>query len=168
MSNFNLMVSYEVAVRARMLEGFGEAFLFVPINAAAFYFITREKTDQGTGLMNLARNVGGSCGIAMVTTMLSRRAQVHQNILVSHVTGLDTALQGMASSTAQALQIQGADPVQAQQQATALLYGMVQRESAMLAFVELFKLLGIMMLLMIPLVFFMKKSKPRKEGLTLH
>jgi MFS transporter, DHA2 family, multidrug resistance protein len=168
MSHFNLMVSYEVAVRARMLEGFGEAFLFVPINAAAFYFIAREKTDQGTGLMNLARNVGGSCGIAMVTTMLSRRAQVHQNILVSHVTGLDTTLQGMASSTAQALQIQGADPVHAQQQATALLYGMVQRESAMLAFVDLFKLLGLMLLLMIPLMFFMKKSKPRKEGFTLH
>lgn len=168
MSGFNLDVSYSVAVRARMVEGFGEGFLFVPINAAAFYFIAREKTDQATGFMNLARNVGGSCGISMVSTMLARRSQFHQNILVSHLSPFDTALQGMAAATTQALHVQGADPVQAQEQATTLLYAVVQRESTMLAFVELFRMLGILMLLMIPLIFFMKKSKPRKGGLAAH
>ncbi len=67
------------------------AFLFIPINVMAFYFIPKEKMNNATGIINLARNIGGSVGIANVATLLARRTQVHQDILVSHLTPYDPA-----------------------------------------------------------------------------
>ena len=78
MAGWDLGLDYGHAVRARMLQSFGLAFLFIPINVAAFAYVPRDKTNMGTGIINLARNMGASVGIATVTTMLQRRAQVHQ------------------------------------------------------------------------------------------
>ena len=78
MAGWDLQLDYRHAVTARMLQSFGLAFLFIPINVAAFAYVPREKTNMGTGIINLARNIGASVGIATVTTMLQRRTQVHQ------------------------------------------------------------------------------------------
>ena len=75
MTNINLGIDFRTAMWARTLQAFGLAFLFVPINTLAFAFVPKEKTNYATGIINLARNIGGSCGIAMVSTMLARRAQ---------------------------------------------------------------------------------------------
>src|SRR5947208_1935401 len=77
MAGWNLGLDYRHAVEARMLQSFGLAFLFIPINVAAFAYVPKEKTNMGTGIINLARNIGASVGIAFVTTMLDRRAQFH-------------------------------------------------------------------------------------------
>src|SRR5260370_40006236 len=84
MAGWDLGLEYGQAVRARMLQSFGLAFLFIPINVAAFAYVPKEKTNMGTGIINLARNVGASVGIATVTTMLDRRAQFHQSRLMEH------------------------------------------------------------------------------------
>ena len=86
MANFNLQISFSDAVWARNIMSMGLGFLFVPINTVAYYYIKKTETDYASGLINLARNLGGSAGISFVTTMLARRAQFHQNVLVSHVT----------------------------------------------------------------------------------
>ena len=78
MAGWDLGLDYGHAVRARMLQSFGLAFLFIPINVAAFAYVPREKTNMGTGIINLARNVGASVGIATVMTMLQRLSLVHQ------------------------------------------------------------------------------------------
>src|SRR5262249_39263810 len=70
MAGWDLGIDYGHAVRARMLQSLGLAFLFIPINVAAFAYVPREKTNMGTGIINLARNIGASVGIATVTTML--------------------------------------------------------------------------------------------------
>jgi len=77
MAGWDLNLDYGHAVRARMLQSFGLAFLFIPINVAAFAYVPKEKTNMGTGIINLARNVGASVGIATVTTLLERRTQYH-------------------------------------------------------------------------------------------
>ena len=79
MSGFNLYIDYKTAVWSRMVQSLGFGFLFVPISTAAFAYIEKARTQYATGLFNLARNIGGSIGIATVTTMLSRRAQFHQS-----------------------------------------------------------------------------------------
>ncbi|MEI9970757.1 MAG: MFS transporter, partial [Ignavibacteriota bacterium] len=89
MAQFNLQVDYATAARSRMLQSLGLAFLFVPISATAFATIAKERTSYATGLFNLARNIGGSSGIATATTLLARRAQFHQSVLVSHLTPYD-------------------------------------------------------------------------------
>jgi len=165
MANFNLQVDYRTAVYGSAMRSFGEALLFVPINVAAFNFVPKEKTNAATGLINLARNIGGSMGIAAATTMLARRAQFHQHRLVEHLTPLDEQYRSILSAAQQWLIGQGADPVTAMQQAHGVLYGMVRREAAMMAFIDAFWLLGVIYVATVPLLFLMKKTRPGSVSL---
>ena len=99
MAGWDLQLDYRHAVTARMLQSFGLAFLFIPINVAAFAYVPREKMNMGTGIINLARNIGASVGIATVTTMLQRRTQVHQAQLMEHVNGFSAAYHNMVNGT---------------------------------------------------------------------
>src|ERR1700674_1823467 len=91
MGGWDLRLDYGAAVRAGMLESFGLAFLFIPINVSAFAYVPRDKTNMGTGIINLARNIGASVGIATVTTLLERRTQAHQARLMEHVNDFSAA-----------------------------------------------------------------------------
>src|SRR5436190_8777340 len=135
MSHFNLDVDYHTAMMARVVQSAGLAFLFVPINTLAFAFVAKEKTNYATGIINLARNIGGSCGIAMVSTMLARRAQFHQHNLVSHLTPLDAPFNTTLNGLVSALMAKGADAVQAMQQALGVIYGLAGRQAMMKAFI---------------------------------
>src|SRR2546430_2147571 len=73
MTNFDLGIDFRTAATARVFQAVGMAFLFVPINTAAYAFLPRDKNNAASGLMNLARNIGGSVGISFVTPTLSRR-----------------------------------------------------------------------------------------------
>src|SRR5260370_2415217 len=86
MSRFTLQLDFATAVRGRIVQSLGLAFLFVPISTVAFMRIPRERMNYATGLYNLARNIGGSSGIAATPTMLARPAQFHQSVLLSHLT----------------------------------------------------------------------------------
>jgi DHA2 family multidrug resistance protein len=159
MANFNLEIDFHTAMMARVYQSFGFAFLFVPINVMAFYFIPKEKVNNATGLINLARNIGGSVGIALVTTLLARRAQFHQTVLVSHLTPFDARYNAALAGATQMLMTHGSNATQATSQAQGLLYGTLQRQATMLAFLDNFWLMGLLALAMIPLMFLMKKTK---------
>ena len=163
MADFNLEVDFRTAMTARIYQSAGMAFLFVPINVMAFYFIPKQKINNATGIINLARNIGGSVGIAGVVTMLARRAQFHQAVLVSHMTPLDSAYQAMLGGAKQMLAAQGSDPVQAAHQAQGLAYGLLMRHATMLAFLDDFWLMAVIILIMVPFMFLMKKVRPHKE-----
>ncbi|MFI5175416.1 MAG: DHA2 family efflux MFS transporter permease subunit, partial [Terriglobia bacterium] len=77
MSHFNLEAGFANFIWPRIVQGVGLAFLFIPVNTAAFAAMPKEALNEGTGLFNLMRNLGGSFGIATVATVLSRRQQVH-------------------------------------------------------------------------------------------
>jgi DHA2 family multidrug resistance protein len=160
MATFDLDIDFHTAMMARIFQSAGMAFLFVPINVMAFYFIPKEKINNATGIINLARNVGGSFGIANVVTLLARRTQFHQGILVSHMTPFDPAYRAMVSGSAGVLYAAGSSFSDAQAQANGMAYGLLQRHAAMLAFVDDFWVMGLMFLILIPLMFLMKKSRP--------
>jgi DHA2 family multidrug resistance protein len=162
MANFNLEIDFWTALEAWTISRLGMAFMFVPINVTAFYFIPKEKMNSATGLINLARNIGGSVGIANVTTLLARRAQFHQAVLVSHLTPLDPAYNSAVQGASRFLMQQGSSASQALTQAQGLIYGNLIRQSTMLAFIDAFWLLGLTFLSMIPLLFFMKKAAPHQ------
>jgi DHA2 family multidrug resistance protein len=161
MSNFDLQIDFWTAVRAWTFSRIGMAFLFIPINVTAFYFIPKEKMNNATGIINLARNIGGSVGIANVATLLSRRAQVHQAILVAHLTPYDAPYRAATQGTQQMLMGLGASPATAHMQAQGMLYGNLLRQANMLAYVDAYTLLGWTFIAMIPFMFFMKSAKPR-------
>jgi DHA2 family multidrug resistance protein len=162
MATFNLDIDFRAAMMARIYQSAGMAFLFVPINVMAFYFIPLEKFNNATGIINLARNIGGSFGIANVMTLLARRSQFHQNVLVSYLTPLNPAYQAMVNGARQLFFAAGSDIVNAGTQADGLAYGLLQRHAAMLAFVDDFWLMGLTFLGLIPLMFLMKKGRPHQ------
>jgi len=163
MSGFNLQIDFATAAHARMYQAFGLAFLFVPINAAAFSYIPRPKLSNATGIINLARNIGGSTGIAFVTTLLARRSQFHQNVLVSHLTPYDYNYQALLDGAGQRLVQQGSDAVHAAQQAQGVAYGLVQQQAGILSFIDNFWILGVIFLALIPLALLLKSPKPGHE-----
>jgi MFS transporter, DHA2 family, multidrug resistance protein len=163
MTNFNLGVDFRTVVFARMIQTAGLAFLFVPINTAAYAFLPREKNNAASGLMNLARNIGGSVGISIVTTMLDRRQQYHLSRMSSHLSAGNPQVQSMLQGTARALEARGFSPADAMHRAYALLQGNFFRQATMLAYIDNFWLLGVAILVMVPLVFLMKRPKTGGE-----
>src|SRR6202158_1234014 len=162
MTNFNLGIDFRTVIFARMIQTAGMAFLFVPINTAAYAFLPREKNNAASGLMNLARNIGGSVGISIVTTMLDRRQQYHLSRMSSHLTAGSPQVQSMLQGTTRALESRGFSPSDAMHKAYALLQGNFFRQATMLAYIDNFWLLGVAILAMVPLVFLMKR--PRTGG----
>jgi DHA2 family multidrug resistance protein len=160
MTRFDLQIDFGTAAMARVYQAIGMAFLFVPINTAAYAFLPREKNNAASGLMNLARNIGGSVGISLVTTLLDRRTQAHMNDFASRLNPANPAFRSMLQGTAQAMRAHGANATFATQQAYALIENTVQRQATMLAYIDDFWLLGISIMCMIPIVFLMKKGKP--------
>jgi len=157
MAGWDLQIDYGHAVRARMMQSFGLAFLFIPINVSAFSFVPKEKTNMGTGIINLARNIGASVGIATVTTLLQRRTQFHQAQLMEHVNPLSQAYHNMISGTQAKLMLAGSGLHEAASQAAGMVYGTVQRQAAMLAFVDNFHMLGIVFFMVIPILMLLKR-----------
>ena len=164
MAGFNLETDFRTAMLARVVQSAGMAFLFVPINAMAFAFIPKPKTSYATGLVNLARNVGGSAGIALVTTLLARRSQFHQHSLVAHVTPDDPRWAEALAGIRQMLVSKGSSMPDSLGQAHRVVYGMVQRQAAMKAFVDAFWIMGAIFILMIPLLLLMRRQAPHKAG----
>jgi DHA2 family multidrug resistance protein len=112
--------------------------------------------------MNLFRNIGGSGGIAMITTIMARRQQFHQEVLVSHLTPLDGDVLPTLSGMTANLVAHGASSADAAVQAVGQLYGLVQRQAAMLAVADTFWVLSLVFLGMIPLVLCLKAAPPHK------
>jgi len=137
----------------------GTAFLFVPINVMAFYFVPRDKMNNASGLINLARNVGASTGISFVTTMLDRRSQFHQNVLSENLQGGNFRYQAALHHLTHLFTSRGEDAARALSGAQAVVYQQMQRQAMMLSFVDNFRLMGTICLAVLPLLFLMKHRK---------
>ena len=168
MAGWDLGLDFRHAVEARMLQGFGLAFLFIPINVAAFAFVPKEKTNMGTGIINLARNIGASVGIAFVTTMLDRRAQFHIARLTERANALSGAYHNALHGIESMLVSMGSTAAHASAQAQAMVYGTIERQAAMLAFLDDFKMLGIVFFAVIPILLLLKKPKMRGGAVPVH
>jgi DHA2 family multidrug resistance protein len=160
MARFDISVDFRTVAMARIFQAIGLAFLFVPINTAAYVFIPKGKNNAASGLINLSRNIGGSVGISFVTTMLARRAQLHQSNLVMHVHAGNGRLQEMLEAATRMLISRGSSAHEAARQAYALVAARIDQQAAMLAYIDNFWMLGVAVLTMIPFVFLMKKVKP--------
>ncbi len=168
MAGWNLNIDYGHAVRARMLQSFGLAFLFIPINVAAFAYVPKEKTNMGTGIINLARNVGASVGIATVTTLLERRTQFHQAQLMDHVDSFSLPFQKVFHAMTVSFATGGSSGPGAMSQAYHAIYATVQRQAAMLAFIDDFKMLGVVFFAVIPVLILMRRPRVQAGEAPMH
>jgi DHA2 family multidrug resistance protein len=158
MSAFNLNASFFAISWPRVVMGFGIGLFFVPLAAGTFVGISKEETGNASGIFNLLRNLGGSFGVAIGTTVLARRVQVHQNFLVENVTPYSLAFQSYYAQVRQWLETHdpsasfGHGPL-------AAVYQEVLRQASMLAFNDSFLLLSWITALLLPLTLLMKKPE---------
>jgi DHA2 family multidrug resistance protein len=161
MMRFNLQVDFGMMMWARVLQSAGVAFLFVPINTAAYAFLPRDKNNAASGLINLSRNIGGSMGISFVTTLLARRAQAHQSVLVTHLSSYNGHFMAAVRALGHRFAASGAGAVMGTKQAYAVMGGMLAQQSALLAYLDNFLALGLVCLALVPLTFLMKRPRTR-------
>ncbi len=161
----NLGLDFKHTVLLRVYQSFGMAFLFVPINTLALSDIPKEKNNSASGIMNLARNMGGDVGIAFVTTMLVRRSQVHQAALTQHTTLFDAPFRETVRGITLSLQRTGKNAADAPAQAYRVIYRTVVSQAQALAYTDLLLYLGCATAVMVPLAFLMKRSKPGKAAM---
>ena len=164
MTTFDTEIDYWSLVVARIFQASGLAFLFIPISTVAYVGIPREKNNNASAIINLARNLGGSIGIALLTTILARREQYHRNILVDHIAAGDWRYESTATQMAQHMASKlGGSAQQAMHVAQAQIQMMVDRQAQMLSYIDDFMLLAILFAGVSPFVFLMHKP-PSAQG----
>jgi len=168
MARFSLQVDYGTAMIARLIQSIAIAFLFVPINAAAYAFVPGPKRTQASGMINLSRNLGGGVGIAMCSTVLARYSQIHQSVLSAHLSASDPRYQAAMSKAVQQLHWKGMSLTQAPVVAQGILYKELVRQSTMLAYITDFRFMSAMCIGTILLVFFLKKGDMTRGNLPVH
>jgi DHA2 family multidrug resistance protein len=154
MTNVYLGVSFKTLVWMRVLQSAALPFLFVPINALAFRDIPPDKTNNASALINLARNFGGSIGIAFASTVLTRRAQFHQSRLVEHLQSLNPAYPDYTQQLGSALGVAHDTPT-----VLASVYEQAVQQATLLSYLDGFKVLGLIFLALIPLLLLVKPGK---------
>jgi DHA2 family multidrug resistance protein len=154
MSTWSLDVDYGRLAWGRVFQASGLAFLFVPINTASYAYVAPDKTNTASGLINLARNIGGGVGIAVVTTFVSRRTQVHQNFIVAHLTPFDPIYRNALTS-------RGYAAVRGARASLGALYAEVGRQATMLAYADAFRLMGLCFAIAIAFAFILKQAKAK-------
>lgn len=159
MSRFNLLADFNTIIWPRVVLGVGMGFLFIPLTTLTMAGIRREDMGNASAIYNLLRNLGGSFGVAFVTTILARREQLHQVNLVSHLTPFDAGLRFASQQTSQILQYRGINPAMADRGSLGMIYSRLIREASMIAFNDAFYILSVLMILVLPLVLIMRKPK---------
>jgi DHA2 family multidrug resistance protein len=169
-THLSLGMDFGSAAMLRTYQCIGLPFIFLPSNTLAYLGVPREKNNQVSGMNAFVRNIGGSIGIALITTFLTRQAQQHQTILVSHARTGTPAFDSLTQAFTSRYQQGGASLPDATLRAHARVYGIIQAQATTLAYIDVVRFLIIMIVILIPLVFIMKRPKkqPAGEAIAMH
>jgi DHA2 family multidrug resistance protein len=152
--------SFDYFAWVRVYQTIGLPFLFIPINTVAYDGLPANKTNQGSALMNVARNLGGSIGISLANVEITRRTQFHQARLVENTIPSSPVFQSTLHQITQYFTQHGAPPGEAQGQAMGFIGGLVQTQATIMAYIDVFQLSAIVAAIMIPLVLIMVRPVP--------
>jgi len=159
MTNWTLDIDFKTAMMFRVYQAIGMGFLFVPIQTLCYVGIPQEKNNNVSGMTNLARNLGGSLGISAISVIVSRRAQYHQNVLAAHTSQYDSAFQQSLSGLTRTFQSLGSDVTHATTMAQKMLYGAMQRQAALLGYIDAIFIFSLICAVMAPAAFLMQKPQ---------
>jgi DHA2 family multidrug resistance protein len=159
MSQFNLFADFSAVLWPRVFLGVGMGFIFIPLTTLTMAGMRKEEMGNATAIFNLLRNLGGSFGVAFITTVLARRAQFHQARLIEHLTPFDRNLQQAIPQISELLRQKGFPSPLLDQGSLGVIQGELVRQAAMLSFNDAFYLLAIMMAVVLLFVPIMKKGE---------
>lgn len=143
-------VTYGYAAMSRIFLALGLPFLFLPVTTASYDGVPPDKTNQASALINVARNIGGSMGVALAQTILAQRQQFHQSRLIEHAAPSDLGYQQTIETMTRFFQAQGSNASDAASQAVAWVGRTLQQQVDLLAYIDVFWTLAIIAVLMIP------------------
>ena len=155
--NLDLTIDFWTASSLRLFQVMGLAFIFIPSNVLCYAGVPREKNNQVSSMMNFVRNIGGSAGIAIVSTMVTRATQRRQNYLAAHLSNGNPKFRQMIGGMAAMMQGHGVNSTQAIHQAYGQVGMMLQQQAAALAFRDVVSVLAIVVACLIPFAFLMQK-----------
>ena len=158
MSLGNVDVAETNMIWPRVLQVMGLGMTTVPLSTIMFRFLPTTESSNAAGIYALTRNEGGSIGIALSSTFLQRSAQRHQTYLAAHLTGA----RAMQAAQAASASLSGAAPDR-MHAGLLLVYGQLQRQSALLAYMDQYKMFAYVLAAMLPLVLLLKRP-PRIVG----
>jgi len=168
LSQFSLNVGFWNFWWALILQGAALGLVFVPLTTVTNDPIPKERMGNATSLFNLMRNIGASVGISTVETYQVRAQQRHIHDLGAHVTAASPTVQNLIASFKGYFMSQGADAVTATHRAYGAIWGMVQRQAAMMAYNDTFMLLAIMFVAVFPFIFLLTKPKGKPGSAMVH
>jgi DHA2 family multidrug resistance protein len=160
MTRFYGEIDYATIAWARVYQSLPLALLFIPINTAGMAAMPTAKSNNASAIINMVRNLGGSVGISLATTLIARREQYHQSVLVEHVTSLSSRYDTVVHALQQAYFAYSGSVVDALHRAQAQVYAMVQHQAALLSFNDCFWVLAVILAAMAPLALLMHKPPP--------
>jgi DHA2 family multidrug resistance protein len=163
LAHLNLDVGYWNFFWALIWQGVGMGLMFIPLTTITNDPIPVERMGNATSIFNLMRNIGASIGISMVLAIQTRHAQIHVNSLTANVTPSNLQAQGMVNGMKSMMMAHGgADPATAQRMANGMIENLIRQQAAIMSFNDIFWLLAVIFLCMLPLIFLMRP--PRKKG----
>jgi DHA2 family multidrug resistance protein len=157
MTRFDAEIDYATIAWARVFQALGLALLFIPINTTALAGMPRAKSNNASAIINMMRNVGGSFGISVVTTLIARREQYHRSVLVAHVSPLSHPYAAALHRLQQAYLGHAGSAVDALRQAEAKILALVQKQAALLSFNDCFWAMAVVMAAMLPVVLLIRR-----------
>ena len=163
MTHLTLDLDYWGLAWPRFLQGFAMGFVFPPLQVLALATISLDRLGNATAAYNVVRNVGGSIGVALATTLLARRSQEHQAALVAHVNSWDPETTRRLAEWADHFRARGADAFTASRQALAMVYRDTVEQAHVLAYIDDFWLIAISFMLLLPLIPLMRRVRPEEN-----
>jgi DHA2 family multidrug resistance protein len=157
MSGFNLQIDFATAVTGRIIQGVGMPMLFVTASFLTMAYVPLDHMNNAAAIFSLLRNLGGSFGVAFVTTFLSRRSQFHQNRLVENLTQYDPGFNYRLDQLKTALGTRLGDLTDHSQQAMAIIYRGLRRQATVMAFNDVFYIQTFIFLGLIGMLFFVRR-----------
>jgi DHA2 family multidrug resistance protein len=168
MTSINLQIDFQTAAMYRVYQTMGLAFIFIPINTLAYVGMPQHKSNQVAGMTNLARNLGGSVGISMLSTFLLRLQQSHQSYLSAHTSTSNPIFTGQAAAMTQRFAQRGMPPNHAAASAYSLLSRTVSVQATTLAYVDIISAGVVLLICLVPFVFVMQKPQRGMKPAAAH
>jgi len=153
---------------SQLLRGVGQMMAMMPLNQASLGAVAKEDAGDAVGLYNMARNLGGSVGLALLGVLIDRRYAFHDAVIRESLSGNSSTGQTYLATTVQGLMQQHADAAYAQVQALGQLAAQIQREAMVMTYSEAFHMLAIALLLCIPLACLLRRPAPGVASADLH
>lgn len=145
-ASLDLGSDYKSYALARVIQGVGLGFFFVPVSSLAYSYLPLNKNNKASSITNLFRNLGGSFGVAFVTTMLERRTQFHHSVLVQNLTPDNSIFTDRLQYLTQVFSSSGSSPDGAAQRAYGLVSGLADKHAAFLGALDCFHMLSLVMI----------------------